>query len=109
MVILSARASLCHYPSADLCTGPVRNPSLAPRWCNYCHELENGFSALPLCGNPNICAQANPSQVQATCWCFSKTVSPAVLKAVPVDLRDRACLCPRCLQRLQDETSSDAP
>ncbi|WP_349572131.1 cysteine-rich CWC family protein [Azotobacter salinestris] len=63
----------------------------------------------PLCGNPNTCAQPNPSQVQTTCWCFSKTISPAVLKAVPTDLRDRACLCPRCLQRLQDETSSDAP
>ncbi|KPB25673.1 Uncharacterized protein AC517_4291 [Pseudomonas syringae pv. syringae] len=30
------------------------------------------------------------------CWCFSQSIDPALLAALPDNLRDKACLCPRC-------------
>jgi len=32
------------------------------------------------------------------CWCFSASIDPAVLKALPLEVRNAACLCPRCAQ-----------
>ena len=55
-------------------------------------------SQCPACGAPNTCTLADPRTATQPCWCFSVTIDPAVLEALPAELRNQACLCPRCAQ-----------
>lgn len=52
----------------------------------------------PACGARNDCALADPRTADQACWCYSVTIDPAVLQALPDELRNKACLCPRCAQ-----------
>ncbi|MCI0993477.1 cysteine-rich CWC family protein [Pseudomonas corrugata] len=52
----------------------------------------------PACGSANDCTLANPKTADRTCWCYGVSIDPAVLEALPVELRDQSCLCPRCAQ-----------
>ncbi|EJL05569.1 MULTISPECIES: cysteine-rich CWC family protein [Pseudomonas] len=52
----------------------------------------------PACGGANDCTLANPKTADRPCWCFSVSIDPAVLEALPAELRDQSCLCPRCAQ-----------
>ncbi|MFJ4432063.1 cysteine-rich CWC family protein [Pseudomonas sp. NPDC089395] len=63
----------------------------------------------PACGALNQCALADPRSATQACWCYAVTIAPAVLQALPVELRDKACLCPRCAQVLDQlqQTPSD--
>ncbi|MCV4281305.1 cysteine-rich CWC family protein [Pseudomonas capsici] len=53
-------------------------------------------SLCPVCGMNNSCTLADPRTVDQACWCFSQSIDPGVLEALPAELRNRACLCPRC-------------
>ncbi len=53
-------------------------------------------NTCPVCGMSNNCTLADPRTVDRPCWCFTETIDPAVLAALPLALRDKACLCPRC-------------
>lgn len=50
----------------------------------------------PVCGQSNRCTLADPRSVDQPCWCFSETISPALLEALPEAVRNQSCLCPRC-------------
>lgn len=39
---------------------------------------------------------ADPRTAGQACWCFSEDIDPARLDALPTELRNLACLCPRC-------------
>ena len=52
----------------------------------------------PACGARNDCALADPRTADQACWCYSVSIDPAVLEALPAELRNKACLCPRCAQ-----------
>ncbi|WP_085637222.1 MULTISPECIES: cysteine-rich CWC family protein [unclassified Pseudomonas] len=52
----------------------------------------------PACGARNDCTLADPRTADRACWCYGVTIDAAVLQALPPELRDRACLCPRCAQ-----------
>ena len=56
----------------------------------------NDTRHCPACGASNQCSLADPRSATQACWCYSVTIDPAVLKALPAELRDKACLCPRC-------------
>jgi len=53
-------------------------------------------SVCPACGFSNRCTLADPRTVDQACWCFSVSIDRAVLDALPDELRNKACLCPRC-------------
>lgn len=53
-------------------------------------------SLCPVCGASNRCTLADPRTATQPCWCFSQSIDPAVLEALPAEVRDQACLCPRC-------------
>jgi hypothetical protein len=55
-------------------------------------------SHCPACGASNDCIQANPATADQPCWCFAVSIDPAILQALPAELRNQACLCPRCAQ-----------
>lgn len=52
----------------------------------------------PACGARNACVLADPRSTDQPCWCYSVDIDPAVLEALPEELRNTACLCPRCAQ-----------
>ncbi|TFF41138.1 cysteine-rich CWC family protein [Pseudomonas sp. RIT623] len=52
----------------------------------------------PACGALNQCGLADPRSATQGCWCFSVRIEPAIIQALPAELRDQACLCPRCAQ-----------
>ncbi|MCO7514642.1 cysteine-rich CWC family protein [Pseudomonas guariconensis] len=56
----------------------------------------NDQQHCPACGALNQCSLADPRSATQNCWCFAVTIDPAALQAVPAELRDKACLCPRC-------------
>jgi hypothetical protein len=55
----------------------------------------------PVCGQSNKCTLADPRTADQACWCFSETIDPAVLAALPEEVRNKACLCPRCAGLLE--------
>jgi hypothetical protein len=50
----------------------------------------------PACGQNNQCTLANPLTATTACWCFSVTIDPERLAALPAAERNISCLCPRC-------------
>ncbi|MWK59986.1 hypothetical protein GO594_28730, partial [Pseudomonas otitidis] len=60
--------------------------------------------APPRCppgGPPHQCALAGGDA--QPCWCFSAEIDPEALRQVPLEARDRACLCPRCARLRADD------
>lgn len=56
----------------------------------------NNPNLCPACGARNDCSLADPRTADQACWCYAVTIDPAVLEALPAELRDQSCLCPRC-------------
>ncbi|HEY0288916.1 MAG TPA: cysteine-rich CWC family protein [Pseudomonas sp.] len=54
------------------------------------------LNTCPACGSSNRCTLADPRTADQPCWCFSTDIDPAVIASLPEDLRNKACLCPRC-------------
>ncbi len=52
----------------------------------------------PACGARNDCTLADPRTADRACWCYSVTIDPKLLEALAPELRNTACLCPRCAQ-----------
>lgn len=52
----------------------------------------------PACGARNDCSLADPRTADQACWCYAVTIDPAVLQALPAELRNTSCLCPGCAQ-----------
>ncbi|MCP2070964.1 UNVERIFIED_ORG: hypothetical protein J2Y77_000400 [Pseudomonas lini] len=63
----------------------------------------------PACGATNDCTLADPRTVDRTCWCYSVSIDPAVLEALPAEQRDQSCLCPRCAQVLEQLQAKGLP
>jgi len=56
----------------------------------------NDTQHCPACGALNHCSLADPRSATQRCWCHDVRIDPAVLQALPAELRDLSCLCPRC-------------
>ncbi len=63
----------------------------------------------PACGASNACSLADPRTAQHRCWCYTVTIDPAVLAALPAELRDLSCLCPGCAQVEAQLQAAGAP
>ncbi|MDR0211197.1 MAG: cysteine-rich CWC family protein [Pseudomonas putida] len=68
----------------------------------------NDKQRCPACGALNQCSLADPRTATQPCWCFAVAIDPAVLQALPDELRDQACLCPRCAQ-VDDQLKAARP
>lgn len=68
----------------------------------------NDKQRCPACGALNQCSLADPRTATQPCWCFAVAIDPAVLQALPDELRNQACLCPRCAQ-VDDQLKAARP
>ncbi|MDZ5601203.1 cysteine-rich CWC family protein [Pseudomonas sp. RP23018S] len=63
----------------------------------------------PACGGRNDCSLADPQRATQACWCYSVSIDPAVLAALPPEQRNNRCLCPRCAQVLAQLDAAPPP
>lgn len=63
----------------------------------------------PACGAANLCGLANPASATQGCWCFSVSIDPAIIEALPAELRNQACLCPQCAKVDEQLKAAQAP
>ncbi|MCJ8271470.1 MAG: cysteine-rich CWC family protein [Psychrosphaera sp.] len=60
-------------------------------------------SKCPLCGDINRCSEVDKKQgkvVLDPCWCHGVKFTRQVLKAVPKEARNKACICESCVAKL---------
>jgi prepilin-type N-terminal cleavage/methylation domain-containing protein/prepilin-type processing-associated H-X9-DG protein len=63
----------------------------------------------PLCGGPNDCQLCTPDAYKGPCWCARAEIPDALLARVPEALRNRACLCRKCIASFQWERAISPP
>jgi prepilin-type N-terminal cleavage/methylation domain-containing protein/prepilin-type processing-associated H-X9-DG protein len=63
----------------------------------------------PLCGGPNDCQLCSPDAPKGPCWCTRVEVPDALLARVPEALRNRACICRKCIASFQREHAIPPP
>jgi hypothetical protein len=78
---------------------------LKPRFFGHTSEVTNASdragtgpspALCPLCGQSNACGQlAGASE----CWCMTTKIAAAALEAVPIEMRNRACICQACARK----------
>jgi hypothetical protein len=54
----------------------------------------------PVCGALNDCRVAEGSD--EPCWCMDVEIPKEAIERIPLDARERACLCPRCARAVAD-------
>jgi hypothetical protein len=61
---------------------------------------EQGWEAgrCPFCGQPNECQLCTAAAYKGPCWCAKVEMPPALLAQVPVESRNRACICHKCIE-----------
>jgi prepilin-type N-terminal cleavage/methylation domain-containing protein/prepilin-type processing-associated H-X9-DG protein len=63
----------------------------------------------PLCGGPNACQLCSLDVHKGPCWCTSVEFPEALLARVPVESRNRACLCRSCVEQFRLEKTFTVP
>jgi len=67
--------------------------------------IESGH--CPLCGQPNDCQLCSVSAHKGLCWCARVDIPGDLLARVPVELRDRACICRGCIESFRLKQAED--
>jgi hypothetical protein len=57
----------------------------------------------PLCGGPNHCQLSSPAAYKGSCWCTAAEIPAALIARVPAALRNRACICQKCVTAFHHE------
>nr|WP_300004408.1 cysteine-rich CWC family protein [Tissierella sp.] len=53
----------------------------------------------PICGRDNKCMH------NKDCWCMEKEIPQQLIARVPLDKRDKACICEACVDAFNKEKS----
>lgn len=54
----------------------------------------------PVCGKPNDC-ELDPQKNAADCWCFHTQIPRALLDRIPLEERNKSCICKNCVHQAQ--------
>jgi len=57
-------------------------------------------SKCPIFGKPNQCAQEvakATGKPQEPCWCMTANFSVELLSKVPIEAKNKACICEKCI------------
>lgn len=57
----------------------------------------------PLCGQSNDCQLCTVHAYKGRCWCMKVEVPDALLRRLPPDLKNRACICSKCIENFVAE------
>ena len=61
----------------------------------------------PLCSGANGCQLCSPTPHKGACWCARVEIPDALLARVPEPLRNRACICQKCVEKFPRERELD--
>ncbi|MCD8509703.1 MAG: cysteine-rich CWC family protein [Bacillus sp. (in: Bacteria)] len=64
------------------------------------YKLNHETRQCPLCGGDNRCDVLN------ACWCSKESFPEGLLDLVPEELKNKACICKKCLQQYKESTNS---
>jgi hypothetical protein len=73
--------------------------------CNN-HSFDAG--RCPLCGQFNDCQHCSVSAHKGPCWCARVEIPDELLACVPVQLRNRACICHNCIESFRLKSTKKA-
>ena len=59
----------------------------------------------PLCGGSNHCQLCTPEAYKGPCWCVDVKFPEELLARVPVELRNKVCVCRKCVTQFHRENS----
>lgn len=63
---------------------------------------EQTAANCPICGGDNRCGSEAGS---GACWCMKEHFPEEILRLVPEDQLDKACICPCCLENFKKNNS----
>jgi hypothetical protein len=63
-----------------------------------CNNQSSDAERCPLCGKPNECQLCTAAAWKGPCWCATLEIPETLLAQVPVELRNRACICHACIE-----------
>jgi hypothetical protein len=63
-------------------------------------------TACPLCGQPNDCRLCSAGLYKDECWCARMEIPPGLIKRVPPELVNKACICRACVANYRASTKS---
>ena len=63
-------------------------------------------SQCPLCHQPNECQLCSATAYKGPCWCSRVEIPEDLLALVPPELRNRACICPRCIESFRQKRTT---
>jgi prepilin-type N-terminal cleavage/methylation domain-containing protein/prepilin-type processing-associated H-X9-DG protein len=66
-------------------------------------------AVCPLCGETNGCQRCTPAADQGACWCARVEIPAELLARVPAALRNRACICRKCVEKFHQGKNLPAP
>jgi len=58
----------------------------------------------PLCSQPNRCQLCTTAAYKGPCWCATTNIPDELLARLPVELRNKACICRECVTAFQIDT-----
>lgn len=62
-----------------------------------CNNQSVDDTRCPLCGGPNHCRLCTTEEWKGPCWCAKEEIPEGLLAQVPLELRNRACICHGCI------------
>ena len=62
-----------------------------------CSEPFLDETRCPLCGQANDCQLSSTAGWKGPCWCAKMEVPRELIAQIPVELRNRACICRDCI------------
>ena len=68
-------------------------------------EDQPDTSICPLCGGRNNCSLVVSVESSEPCWCESLKVSEKQLELIPLEARNKSCVCRECIVRYVEEGS----
>jgi prepilin-type N-terminal cleavage/methylation domain-containing protein/prepilin-type processing-associated H-X9-DG protein len=63
----------------------------------------------PMCNQPNHCRLRTASAYKGPCWCESAEIPATLLARIPVEFRNRACICPSCVAAFHQKPAPVQP
>lgn len=75
---------------------PTTGPEIPPDRC-------------PLCGATNGCQRCTSAAYKGPCWCESLAFPEELLERVPIEAKNRACICRDCVAAFHREKEKQQP
>lgn len=62
-----------------------------------CLATNNAPEHCPLCGGANDCRLCTAAAYKGSCWCVAEGIPDELIARVPVEARNKACICRKCV------------